>query len=222
MNYCKECNIKISVRSEKCPICSSSIENIDSEFIEPYPKIEIDYRHFNSIRLRIYLFLAIIVFFFVISVKLLTETDLTYLFLSTSVFGYIWFNIYTIHKALKNVGYFILKQMLFLSGITLLIDYSTGYRGWSVNYAIPLIIILAISSISAIAMFKPMQFREYFVYQITTSVIGVLSILLVIFNLSTVRWTLIFAAFYSALVMLGMIIFADKKAKLEFKKRFHF
>lgn len=74
----------------------------------------------------------------------------------------------------------------------------------------------------AIAMFKPMQFREYFVYQITTSVIGVLSILLVIFNLSTVRWTLIFAAFYSALVMLGMIIFADKKAKLEFKKRFHF
>ena len=84
MNYCKECNIKISVRSEKCPICSSSIENIDSEFIEPYPKIEIDYRHFNSIRLRIYLFLAIIVFFFVISVKFLTETDLTYLFLSTS------------------------------------------------------------------------------------------------------------------------------------------
>ena len=169
MNYCKECNIKISVRSEKCPICSGSINNIDSEFIEPYPKIEIDYRHFNSIRLRIYLFLAIIVFFFVISVKFLTETDLTYLFLSTSVFGYIWFNIYTIHKALKNVGYFILKQMLFLSGITLLIDYSTGYRGWSVNYAIPLIIILAISSISAIAMFKPMQFREYFVYQITTS-----------------------------------------------------
>lgn len=221
MNYCKKCNIKITTKSEHCPLCNFDLENLNSDFIEPYPRIQIDSKHFNSIRFKIYIFLAIIVFFFVISVKFLNEEDLTYLLLSTSVLGYIWITIYTIQKSLKNIGFFILRQMLSIAAIVIVIDYAIGYRKWSLNYAIPLIIILGVSSITAIAMLKPMQFREYFVYQITISIVGALSILLVIFNLSSVSWTLIFAAFYSAIVMLGMIIFSDKKAKLEFKKRFH-
>lgn len=221
MNYCKKCNIKINTKSQHCPLCSSDLENVNSDFIEPYPDIHLDSKHFYSIRFKLYLFLAIIVFFFVISVKFLNEKDLTYLLLSTSVLGYIWFTIYTIQKSLRNIGFFILRQMLSIAAIVIIIDHATIYDRWSVNYALPLIIILGVSSITAIAMFKPMQFREYFVYQITISIVGALSILLVIFNLSTVSWTLIFATFYSAIVMLGMIIFADKKAKLEFKKRFH-
>ncbi|MGB5822759.1 MAG: DUF6320 domain-containing protein [Proteocatella sp.] len=221
MNYCKECNIKITTKSKHCPLCNADLENINPDFIEPYPNIRLDSKHFDSISFKLYIFLAIIVFFFVISVKFLNEKDLIYLMLSTSVLGYIWITIYTIQKSLKNIGFFILRQMLSIVAIVIIIDYATGYNRWSLNYAVPLIIILGVSSITAIAMFKPMQFREYFVYQITISIIGALSILLVIFNLSTVSWTLIFAAFYSALVMLGMIIFSDKKAKLEFKKRFH-
>ena len=221
MNHCEKCNINILTQSSNCPLCASNIKNIDKNFIEPYPKVLLDNKHYQIIRLKIYLFLIIIMFFMTISIKFLNEKDLTYLFLSTSVLGYIWFTIYTIQKALKNIGYFILKQVLSISVIVIFIDYALGWQKWSVNYAIPAILVLGVSSISLIAMFKPMQFREYFVYQITILIVGILSILLVIFNLSTVSWTLIFAAFYSAMVMLGMIIFADKKAKLEFKKRFH-
>lgn len=221
MNRCEKCNINILTKSSHCPLCGSNIKNIDKNFIEPYPKVVLDNKHYQIIRLKIYLFLIIIMFFMTISIKFLTIKDLTYLFLSTSVLGYIWFTIYTIQKALKNIGYFILKQVLSISVIVIFIDYALGWQKWSVNYAIPAILVLGVSSISLIAMFKPMQFREYFVYQITILIVGILSILLVIFNLSTVSWTLIFAAFYSAMVMLGMIIFADKKAKLEFKKRFH-
>lgn len=221
MNRCEKCNINILTKSSNCPLCGSDIKNIDKKFIEPYPKVVLDNKHYQIIRLKIYLFLIIIMFFMTISIKFLNEKDLTYLFLSTSVLGYIWFTIYTIQKALKNIGYFILKQVLSISVIVIFIDYALGWQKWSVNYAIPMILVLGVSSISLIAMFKPMQFREYFVYQITILIVGILSILLVIFNLSTVSWTLIFAAFYSAMVMLGMIIFADKKAKLEFKKRFH-
>ncbi|MGL5258115.1 MAG: DUF6320 domain-containing protein [Proteocatella sp.] len=221
MNHCDKCNIKILNKSSKCPLCGNKLKNIDQNFIEPYPKIEIEGKHYQLIRFKIYVFLSIIMFFMTISIKFLSEKDLTYLFLSTSVLGYIWFTIYTIQKSLKNIGFFILKQMLSISAIVIFIDYALGYQKWSISYAIPAIIILGVSSISSIAVFKPMQFREYFVYQITISIVGILSILLVIFSLSTVRWTLIFAAFYSAMVMLGMIIFADKKAKLEFKKRFH-
>lgn len=221
MNRCEKCNINILTKSSHCPLCGSNIKNIDKNFIEPYPKVVLDNKHYQIIRLKIYLFLIIIMFFMTISIKFLSVKDLTYLFLSTSVLGYIWFTIYTIQKALKNIGYFILKQVLSISVIVIFIDYALGWQKWSVNYAIPAILVLGVSSISLIAMFKPMQFREYFVYQITILIVGILSILLVIFNLSTVSWTLIFAAFYSAMVMLGMIIFADKKAKLEFKKRFH-
>lgn len=221
MNRCEKCNINILTKSSHCPLCGSNIKNIDKNFIEPYPKVVLDNKHYQIIRLKIYLFLIIIMFFMTISIKFLSVKDLTYLFLSTSVLGYIWFTIYTIQKALKNIGYFILKQVLSISVIVIFMDYALGWQKWSVNYAIPAILVLGVSSISLIAMFKPMQFREYFVYQITILIVGILSILLVIFNLSTVSWTLIFAAFYSAMVMLGMIIFADKKAKLEFKKRFH-
>lgn len=221
MNYCKKCDIKITTKSQHCPLCEADLENIDSNFIEPYPKIKLDSKHFESISFKLYIFLTIIVFFFAISVKFLDEKDLTYLLLSTSVLGYIWMTIYTIQKSLRNIGFFILRQMLSIAFIVIIIDYALGYSTWSLNYAIPLIIVLGVSSITAIAMFKPMQFREYFVYQITISIVGVLSILLIIFNLSTVSWMLIFAAFYSAIVMLGMIIFSDKKSKLEFKKRFH-
>lgn len=221
MNHCEKCKINIINNSSKCPLCGNNVKNVDEHFVEPYPKINLENKHYQMIRFKIYLVLSIIMFFMTISIKFLNETDLTYLFLSTSVLGYIWFTIYTIQKSLKNIGYFILKQMLSISTIVILMDYALGYQKWSLNYAIPVIIVLGVSSISSIAVFKPMQFREYFVYQITISIVGVLSILLVIFNLSTVSWTLIFAAFYSAMVMLSMIIFADKKAQLEFKKRFH-
>lgn len=221
MNRCEKCKINIINNSSKCPLCGNNVKSVDEHFVEPYPKINLENKHYQMIRFKIYLVLSIIMFFMTISIKFLNETDLTYLFLSTSVLGYIWFTIYTIQKSLKNIGYFILKQMLSISTIVILMDYALGYQKWSLNYAIPVIIVLGVSSISSIAVFKPMQFREYFVYQITISIVGVLSILLVIFNLSTVSWTLIFAAFYSAMVMLSMIIFADKKAQLEFKKRFH-
>lgn len=221
MNRCEKCHINIISKSSKCPLCGNSVNHLDENFMEPYPKINLENKHYQMIRFKIYVVLAIIMFFMTISIKFLNETDLTYLFLSTSVLGYIWFTIYTIQKSLKNIGYFILKQMLSISTIVILMDYALGYQKWSLNYAIPVIIVLGVSSISSIAVFKPMQFREYFVYQITISIVGILSILLLIFNLSTVSWTLIFAAFYSAMVMISMIIFADKKAKLEFKKRFH-
>lgn len=220
MNYCKECKIKISTKGTRCPICAKEIISLDNNFIEPYPKIPIPEKK-RPIWLRALIFVGIILFFFVIAYNFLNPRELVYLSLASFVLSYIWMTIFTIQKSLKNIGYFILKQVILISAIVIGIDYFTGFSLWSINYFIPIILIFGVSAIASIVVYKPMQFREYFIYQITISIIGALGFLLVLFNLSTVSWPLIFSSFYSIIVMLGMFIFADNKSKLELKKRFH-
>lgn len=220
MNYCQECKINISTKGSNCPVCGKEVKNIDDKFINPYPKIPHPEKK-RPILLRATLFTGIIFLFFAIAYSYLPSQELTYLFLASFVLSYIWMTIFNIQKSLKNIGYFILKQIILISAIVIGIDYFTGFTLWSINYFIPIILIVGVSAIASVVVYKPMQFREYFIYQITISIIGALGFLLVIFNLSTVSWPLIFSSFYSTIVMLGMFIFADHKSKLEFKKRFH-
>ena len=100
-------------------------------------------------------------------------------------------------------------------------DRQTGFDGWSVNYIIPQILILANVSIFILMMINRMVLREFLFYQLAMTIIGFIPIFLIIGDVVTRPMASIVSIAISAVILLGTVIFGDKTVKSELIRRFH-
>ena len=101
------------------------------------------------------------------------------------------------------------------------IDRLTGFDGWSVNYVIPQILILANVGIFILMMINRMVLREFLFYQLAMTIIGFIPIGLILSDIVTRPLTSFVSIIISAVILLGTIIFGDKTVKSELIRRFH-
>ena len=83
------------------------------------------------------------------------------------------------HNLLKNAMW----QLVIVTGISILWDYLTGWRGWSVDFVLPIVsmgILLAMVVISAIRRYPA---KEYMIYLVMAAGYGlVVPLLLLVFG----------------------------------------
>ena len=115
----------------------------------------------------------------------------------------------------------IFLNVLALSFFLIFIDHQTGYYMWSINYAVPLLIVLGTTIITLVILIKPLYIRDFIVYQLTTAMLGIAAVLLLVFDVPSVKWPISVSALYCGLIWLGMFLFRDRRTIHELKKRFH-
>lgn len=119
---------------------------------------------------------------------------------------------------LKNAAW----QLLIMSGICVLWDLGTGWRGWSVNIGIPdicLLIQVVMLSISRIRSLSP---REYMIYYVMAAVYSmILPLILLVTGVIHYRTPSVICIGCSFLLLIGLILFKRKEFKEEMHKKFH-
>lgn len=231
MKKCNKCGIKITDETVICPLCQNVLDDVEEENTTSdvtaseigktmYPQIEFNMHKFNII-FRLFLFLSIILSALLITVNYLTYSGVWWALISIGAIVYMWLTVFYSIRNDKNSAMKIVIQTLFGQLLTLLIDWSIGYSGWSINYAIPCIFMVANLAVLILMLVNFTNWQSYIMFQIIFVAFGFILIIFSLVKLIT-HPMLTFIAFGCSIVILsGTLIFGERSAKNELQRRFH-
>ncbi len=221
MSVCQKCPLEILNDSCFCPLRSSVLE-MEGEQREStgYPDVKAVSRKLSFV-VRLYSFLAII-------------TEAVLIILNYLYFPKIWWSaisgisilycyITLKYSLQKNKGYKTVIVVQVVGAVLLIIaaDYIVGYRGWSVNYVLPGAVLLLEATIGILMIVNVSNWQSYMLMQILTVLVSLGCV--VLWKLQVIKDPILtfLALAVSLCMLLGTMIFGERRAKAELKRRFH-
>lgn len=219
MAKCHNCNVEILDETEYCPLCRSVLTPSDPlENMYPDVRFAMRRRIFFS---RIYLFCGLIAELILILINALSNSTIWWSAITGLgiLYGYMVLRYAIIGEAGYRSKTIVLSMIGILSIIS--IDFITGYRGWSVDYALPGVILLMDVGILVCMIVNHRNWQSYIMLQISMMLCSLLPILLNLFELERNRLMAFTPLAASALLFLGTMILGGHRASTELKRRFH-
>lgn len=222
MRQCKQCNLEILDETMVCPLCKSVLEVSDEteHTATGYPDVKAASRKLNFI-VKLYSFLAIITEAALIIINYISFRGIWWS--AISGISILYFYITLKYSLLKNNGYkkVILTQVVGAVLLVIASDYIVGYRGWSINYVLPSAVLLLDVTIGILMLVNMANWQSYILMQILTVLVSLGCLLLWKFGVITQPIVTLTALGVSVSILLATLIFGDRKAKNELKRRFH-
>lgn len=222
MRRCKKCNVEILDETAVCPLCKNVLEQTEEPegIAVGYPDVKKTVKKLNFV-VRLYSFLAIVTEIALIIINYVTYQGVWWSAIAGISILYCYITLkYSIQK---NAGYrsVIWIQVIGAVLLGIAVDNIVGYRGWSVNYVMPGAILLLDVTIMILMLGNMTNWQSYLLMQICTVLVS--SGCLVMWRLEVITRPVlsIIAAAVSACLLLATLIFGDRKAKAELKRRFH-
>ena len=196
--------MEISDETERCPLCGSVLE-YTGEVENMYPDVRVHTRKMTMIS-KIYLFCALLVEVLLIYINVVTESQIAW-------------------SAITGLGFFYRAKITVLTLMAILIviaiDFLVGYRGWSVNYALPSAIILVDVGIIICMIVNRRNWQSYMMWQIFMILCSIVPVILIFTGIVTAQLFALIAFAFSLFLFLGTLIIGDRRARVELKRRFH-
>lgn len=219
MSRCRVCNVEILDVTEYCPLCHSVLEQTDVlEDMYPDSKVMMRWLTFFG---RVYLFCAIIGEGILFGINLYTDTTIWW----SAITGLILLYVYMIIRfaILGKSGYKTKVLLLSLIGIltAVAIDMLVGFRGWSLDYVMPAVILLVDGIILWCMIYNRRNWQSYMMWQILMILCSLLPPILYRMELEHNEYMVFLPLAVSTAIFLGTVIIGDRRARMELKRRFH-
>ena len=134
---------------------------------------------------------------------------------------YVWITVlYSINKNINIAGH-VLIQAIAISILTIYIDYKIGFKAWSINIAIPIVIIIANITMLILTIVSHKKYIKYAIYQLVIIAISLLPILFVYENWVQEKTLSIIASGISILNFILALALCSKDIKEVIIRKFH-
>ena len=135
--------------------------------------------HKSDFIIKIFILVSIIIAIILFIINKLTTPQIPWAALTIAGQIYIWITVlYAINKNINIAGH-VLIQTIAISLLTFYIDYSLKYKGWSLNIAIPIIIIIANLTMLILTIISHKKYIRYAIYQLIILLISVIPVILI-------------------------------------------
>ena len=205
MSRCKQCNVEILDETERCPLCHSVLEKT-VEVENMYPNVRTMTRRLEA--LLIYL-------------NVLSDSEMFWSAIPglAMLYGYLVLRYAILGKSGYKGKIIVLTLIAILMVVA--IDFVVGYRGWSVNYALPSAILLVDAGILILMCINRRNWQSYMMWQIFMILCSVVPLVLYAVGIVTAPLLALLAFAVSAALFLGTLIIGDRRARTELRRRFH-
>ncbi len=239
MSKCKRCNIEILDASLSCPLCNGVLEFEDkgelpnlndenkideNEFVSKslmYPDVSPAIKRINFI-IKLTIFCSIIVEGILIYINYVATPNAKWSAICGAGLLYACFSLIYSFRHNKSHRKKIMVQVILVMPLIILVDYALGYTGWSVNFGIPCVIAGMDIAILVLMLVNTSNWQSYIMLQVYLLVICIiLSILMFCGLFFEYKTIMIFADLLTILLLAGTLVFGDKRATNELKRRFH-
>lgn len=219
MSRCKQCNVEILDETERCPLCHSVLEKT-VEVENMYPNVRTMTRRLALLS-RIYLFVAILVEALLIYLNVLSDSEMFWSAIPglAMLYGYLVLRYAILGKSGYKGKIIVLTLIAILMVVA--IDFVVGYRGWSVNYALPSANLLVDAGILILMCINRRNWQSYMMWQIFMILCSVVPLVLYAVGIVTAPLLALLAFAFSAALFLGTLIIGDRRARTELRRRFH-
>ena len=219
MSRCKQCNVEILDETERCPLCHSVLEKT-VEVENMYPNVRTMTRRLALLS-RIYLFVAILVEALLIYLNVLSDSEMFWSAIPglAMLYGYLVLRYAILGKSGYKGKIIVLTLIAILMVVAIV--FVVGYRGWSVNYALPSAILLVDAGILILMCINRRNWQSYMMWQIFMILCSVVPLVLYAVGIVTAPLLALLAFAVSAALFLGTLIIGDRRARTELRRRFH-
>ena len=214
--------------TDVCPLCHSVLEETEEE--KPYQRFSVKGAPYPDIKKRarrLYFVMRLILFLFIVAEIGLVAVNYIFTpqFLWSGICGVAMIYIYLsmIYWIRHDAGYAakIGLQLSLTLALLLGLDYFTGMTGWSLQWAIPGVILFG----DAIVFFLMMLNRQqWYSYTFLLLLITIFSIAIItLYFIGTIENIVlpVICVGVTGIYLLGTIIFGDREFTREMKRRFH-
>lgn len=219
MKYCNNCNLSVVGKRKICPLCQERLAGYDYQE-EVFPKISFVYIE-HTMFFKVMLLISIITATISIAVNILLPDRGAWSLFILGGLGSVWASLITLINQRKNIPKNIVYQVMTISIMALIWDLLTGWRGWSINYVIPLVCVFAMISMAVISKIRKLHIEDYILYIIIDGLFGIVPIAFIAFGFLDVLYPSIICIATSVISLSTIIIFEDKKLIAEIKRRLH-
>lgn len=224
MKKCNRCNVNIMDNTNICPLCRELVcgDNEKTNTGSMYPLIAFDSGKFQLIR-KIALFTLFVTAIILFIINYVTYDKCSVMWSMISVAA-IFYGVVSVNYSISaniNLADKILIETIGAGILCVLIDNVLGYTGWSVNFMVPALILIADVLVIFLMVISPMKRKDYFMYQITITVFSIISFILGFTPIIARKEFPVITGFVCVVTLAGSIIFGDKTFKNELRRRFH-
>lgn len=175
----------------------------------------------SNLIVKLGLIISVLVAVFLLIINKLFKPHIPWATIAISGIVYVWIVLfYSIRRNINIAGH-VLLQTLALSSLTVFIDYILGFKAWSLDIIIPILIVIANVTMLVLTIVIHKNFIKYATYQLVISLFSILPIMLFIENITHNKVMCIIASIIS-LINLGLsLILCAKDLKETVIRKFH-
>ena len=138
---------------------------------------------------------------------LLPQSGLWSLFVLAGI-GCLWISLAIAIRKRHNIPKNMLYQVVVISGLSALWDWLTGWRGWSIDYVIPIVCVCAMAALGILSRVMKWQISDLLVYFCLDGVFGIVPIIFYITGCLHVPYPSIVCVAVSVISLAAILLFA--------------
>ncbi len=185
-----------------------------------YPE-KIKAKQTNKI-IKILMSVSVVIALILFIINKLTTPNIPWSALTNAGILYVWIIVmYSIKRNINIAGH-VLLQLLALSVLTVYIDYLLGKLGWSVNIAIPIMIMIANFTMLVLTIVSYKKYMKYAIYQLIIVLFSMLPVIFVTEHIVQDKTLSIIATCISLLNLVICLVLCSKEIKEAIIRKFHF
>ncbi|MCL1832710.1 MAG: DUF6320 domain-containing protein [Oscillospiraceae bacterium] len=221
MKSCKKCNVSVNGSFARCPLCQHALTpDTDSKTQDmTYPFVPlIKHKHIFLYRmLQLCSFAAVVI---AIAVNYVLGGHRWSLFAVAGV-ACMWLGLIVgvrkRHNILKNLAY----QMNIVCLLAVWWDLFTGWRGWSIDYVIPITFMSVIAATTILVRVLKVQTDDFIIYLVLLIFYGIIPSVFIVTGLCTITIPSMSCVAVSLISLAALLIFEGRNMAAELRRRFH-
>ncbi len=220
MRSCENCNVQVYDSEEHCPLCQKYLGKPVETSVQ-YPFYESIIKEKRVMR-NLPMFITLLVNTICVFINIFThgKGEIIWSIIVVTSMTYSLVMYYIIKKHMRY-GKKVLYTYISLSLFLIIIDIVSGRLLWSIAYVFPFLTMATALYITVLAIRNKRMFSEYFGFLLVVTVISFLSFILFFLRFNRSGWGAFIPTLTSAILSLGLYLFAEKNLKEQIKKYFH-
>ena len=170
---------------------------------------------------KILLISSIILALILLLINKLTTPEIPWAALANAGIIYVWITVFYSIKKNINIAGHVLIQAIAISLLTVFIDYKLGFKKWSINIAVPIIIMIANATMLILTIVSHKKFIKYAIYQLIIVLFSMIPVILISENILENKVLSIVASSISILNLILTLILSAKDVKSATVRKFH-
>lgn len=241
MNKCLRCKVNIMDDAVMCPLCRGVLaqeretadalqgdeegkgRNEEERYhsrVLMYPNVYPAIRRMQFIK-RLVIFSSVVLESILLLINYLTYNGIKWSLVTGVGLVYACFTLVYSFEQNKSLQKKLVVQLVFALGAFVLIDATVGYRGWSISLAIPSAVMAVELTVIILMLVNHKNWQNYILTQIVLFLISLIMVLLGLLGITEANLLSIIAIAATGFLLLGTLVFGDKRAENELKRRFH-